>query len=206
MARRVFTLVGALATMALVAMASSASVGSGRKRSRAGDHGLQRRLHRTPYTVPEDALGRSGSARRLEQRRHQRIPMSSGRRTSATACTRTTRNSPPAQKQIENGISNAENAVGSFRGDFARAGVPPDLAHRRSAGRPHAGVHAASREAPRPARSGHVRRTARSTRPRTSRCTTAASPAASSARCCASSTATATASCRRRAWSRSATR
>src|SRR5688572_23410672 len=109
------------------------------------------------------------------------------------------------QKQAQPGIQNALNAIGTSRGDYARRSFrqtsiivdPPD-------GRTPAFTPAAEkRRAPRdrgtfgdgPFNS-----------PEDSRCMTAASPAASSARSFASSTGTATGSCRRRAWSRSASR
>ena len=111
-----------------------------------------------------------------------------------------------ASEAVERGVKRGEGDIGSFRNDFARRAFrqtslivdPPDGS--MPAFTPEA------REAPRAARPRHLRRRSVRHARRTSRSTTAASRAASSARCCASSTATATASCRRRAWSPSATR
>ena len=64
------------------------------------------------------------------------------------------------QKQVSDGVRRGENAVGSFRNDYATPRLPPDVAHRRPARRPSAGGHARGREAPRTARSRHVRQRA----------------------------------------------
>ena len=67
-----------------------------------------------------DAVGRPRSAGRLVERRHGRHSDCRGRRRSATRLYQTDEQFAARQKQIENGVKNAENAVGSFRGDFAR--------------------------------------------------------------------------------------
>jgi hypothetical protein len=110
------------------------------------------------------------------------------------------------QKQTQQGIQNALNAIGTFRGDYARRsfrqtsliGDPPD-------GRQPAITPAAEkRRAPRDR--GTFGDGPFDTPEDFTLYMTAASPAASSARCCASSTGTVIASCRRRAWWQSATR
>ena len=158
------------------------------------------------YTTPKTPVGRSRSAGRLEQRRHARHPTRAPAAARHAALSEPTRSSPRGRSRSRTASQRGENAIGTFRNDFATPRVPPDLAHRRSAGRPHAGVTPEAETAARVRATAARSATDRSTRPKTSRSTTAASRAASSARCCASSTATATASCRRRAWSPSATR
>ena len=146
---------------------------------------------RTPWGEPDlqgvwssDDTTRHSARRGPQQLGHRALPDRPGVRRRGRSRSRTAPRS-------------AENAIGTFRNDFATPRVPADVAHRRSAGRPHAGGHSRGREARARRATAARSATARSTPSRTSRSTTAASRAASSARCCASSTATATASSRR---------
>ena len=62
------------------------------------------------------------------------------------------------QKQILQGITNAENAIGTFRSDFARRAFRQTSHRRRSARRHHAADDGRSTETRRAARPRHVRR------------------------------------------------
>ena len=109
-------------------------------------------------------------------------------------------------KRDEQARQRADNDVGSFRNDVGtRTWRQTSLIVDPADGR-YPAFTPVRRDAARLARSRHLRRRAVRRPSRTSRSTTAASPAASSAGCCRCPTATATPSCRRRAWSSSATR
>ena len=73
-----------------------------------------------PLHRAADAVGRSRSAGRVEQRRHERHPAraAQGARHRAVSDRRGVRGS--ASKQVERGVKRGENDIGSFRNDFAR--------------------------------------------------------------------------------------
>ena len=178
-------------------------VGAERSGSAAGDHGLQRRPA-IPYTVPKTPWGDPDLQGVWSSDDTQGIPMQRAAE-RGPACIRPTSSGPRARSRSSKASRMRENAIGTFRSDFARRAfrqtsliVDPPTAGSRG--------HARSREAARAARPRDVRRWSVRQPGRFHAVRPLHHPRHRRLGRCASSTATATASCRRRAWSRSATR
>ena len=166
-----------------------------------GDHRLNGARERQ-LRAAANAVGRSGPAGHVDERRHARHPDASGRSSSATALYSTTRSSPTRSKRDEDGAASAPRTPsGSFRNDvgtrtFRQTSLIVDPARR-----PHP-AFTPDAETRRARATAAPSATARSTRLEDftlyDRCITRGIVGGVHA---GASTATATASCRRPAWS-----